>query len=130
MTTLTIENVAEAIDQLVVERGEAYVYPGGEGCFYSFEDGTPGCIVGAIVAKIDPAAFEKLVEYEAPIDDGNGGIRRVSPGSAQSALNYVGVDVDEDLGMALRSAQSAQDMGTPWGAVRQGFVADVRALRG
>ncbi|QIN93710.1 hypothetical protein QDW23_gp51 [Microbacterium phage Stromboli] len=140
MTELTKEAVAEAIDQLVQERGQDYVYPTEEvgGCYYSFEDGTPACLVGAVVAKLDPEAFQKLVEIEAPFDDGNGGVFRYKAGTVGTVVAHpspalvdgelVGgsrtglVVEDRDLFLALRDAQSTQDQGHSWGKAREAFV--------
>lgn len=127
MSTLTIENVAEAIDQLVVERGENYVYPSDEGCFYSFEDGTPGCLVGAVLAKVAPEAFEMVVEYEAPVDDGNGGTHRISIGSVSGLDSWLELGTDKDLLNALDAAQQVQDTKGTWAEARRRFIDKVRA---
>lgn len=132
MTELTKAAVAEAIDQLVQERGPDYVYPTAEagGCYYSFEDGTPGCLVGAVIAKLDPAAFDQLVTYEAPLDDGNGGISRRKAGSVWSIIrepNTTGLglvvgEADRSVRDALRAAQSTQDTGGTWEQAREAFI--------
>mgnify|MGYP001617712831 CR=1 FL=1 len=138
MTALTTASVAEAIDLLVLERGPDYVYPAEEagGCYYSFEDGTPACLVGAVVAKLDPAAFQKLVELEAPNDDGNGGIHRmkaggVRAGTANNQENYlffcyVEVTAPPRVRKALAEAQKAQDVGRTWAEARNEFVTALR----
>ena len=134
-TILTTAAVAEAIDQLVIERGPDYVYPKEQqnGCFYTFENGEPGCIVGAVVAKLDPAGFEWLKNSEPAYDDGNGLIRRDSVGSA---LGIFGIGdgagasplavESEPLLRALRRAQSAQNTGSTWEAARREFTASLR----
>ncbi|QUE26091.1 hypothetical protein SEA_STOOR_51 [Microbacterium phage Stoor] len=138
MAELTKEAVAEAIDQLVQERGPDYVYPTEEvgGCYYSFEDGTPACLVGAVVAKLDPAAFQALVEIEAPVDDGNGGVWRYKAGTVGTVVAHPAPGLtglvgggrtdlsvtDRDLFLALKDAQGAQDVGRTWGEAREAFV--------
>ncbi|QJD49867.1 hypothetical protein QDW19_gp52 [Microbacterium phage AvGardian] len=129
MAELTIESVAEAIDQLVVERGEGYVYPSDEGCYYSFEDGTPGCIVGAVMAKLAPEVYEKVALYEAPVDDGNGGTRRVSVGSVFALDALYGLGLARDFLDVLRDVQTVQDTKGTWGDARRKFVEEVRELR-
>lgn len=145
-TILTTAAVAEAIDQLVIERGPDYIYPSAEqnGCFYTFEDGAPGCIVGAVVAKLDPVGFEWLKNSEPTYDDGNGLIRRDPVGSAlgifgigdEAAAVEAAVggfrpphSVDSPLAVesepllrALRRAQSAQDTGSTWEDARREFI--------
>lgn len=137
-TILTTAAVAEAIDQLVIERGPDYVYPKGQQieCFYTFENGEPGCIVGAVVAKLDPAGFEWLKNSEPAYDDGNGLIRRDPVGSVRGIFG-VGDEAaavygsplaveSEPLLRALSRAQSAQDTGSTWEATRREFTASLR----
>lgn len=134
-TILTRAAVAEALDQLIIERGDDYVYPQAEagGCFYSFEDGKPGCIVGAIVAKLDPVAYEELVLAEPAQDDGNGGIKREPCGSSNSITSQGIVLLDPEdysLRRALREAQSTQDTGDNWGRAREAFIRELHRRDG
>ncbi|AVR56794.1 hypothetical protein PBI_ELVA_53 [Microbacterium phage Elva] len=136
-TTLTTAAVAEAIDQLVQERGPDYVYPADEadGCYYSFEDGTPACLVGAVVAKLAPEAFDRLVLLEAPVDDGNGGIYRRKAGGVYAGTFHEDDDLfTRDIGVAaplrvrraLAEAQRTQDVGRTWAEAREEFIAAIR----
>ncbi|QDH92428.1 hypothetical protein SEA_CELAENA_49 [Microbacterium phage Celaena] len=145
MKTLTIAEVTEALDQLIIERGPNYVYPdagNGENCFYSFEDGTPGCVVGAVLAKVAPEAFEELVVREAPQDDGNGAVYRPSAGNVAKVVKgaewpnqpieqlapYWLVEAESPvLGAALRDLQTAQDCGDTWEQAREAFVRRLRS---
>jgi|GEM_PF-4103392 len=143
MKTLTAAEVAEALDQVIIERGPDYVYPKEDGsgeCYYSFEDGTPGCAVGAILAKVAPEAYEVLRNFEAPTDDGNGAIHRSPYGGlpkvargveewADSRFESHQVVAVEDraLGRALHLLQTSQDQGDTWGEAREQFVRALRA---
>ncbi|AVR57209.1 hypothetical protein PBI_KIERAN_48 [Microbacterium phage Kieran] len=144
MRTITVREVTEALDQLVIERGPGYVYPdagNGDNCFYSFEDGTPGCVVGAVLAKVAPEAFEELVVREAPQDDGNGAVYRPSAGNVAKVVKgaewphqpteqlepYWLVQAESPaLGAALRDLQTAQDCGDTWEVAREAFVRRLR----
>lgn len=127
--TLTVASVAEAIDQLIIERGHDYVYPAKDqgGCYYSFPDGTPGCFVGAIIAKLDPEAFEKIKNAEPIEDDGNGAIRRESLGSVNTLIRDAFINVaDPTVEAALARLQYSQDCGDDWDAAREAFVREAR----
>lgn len=72
-------------------------------CLYRFVDDTPGCIVGALAARLFP------------------GIRLKEGMVASAALRRVGVDVTRGAGNLLDSVQNLQDAGDTWAvAVRNG----------
>lgn len=127
-TVLTRAAVAEALDKVIVERGGDFVYDSNanNGCFYANEDGTPGCIVGAVLAIAAPESFETLKNLEAPTDDGNGILHRTPCGPVLSVVQagYVKTE-SEALTSALRRAQSEQDGGATWEAARAAFVASL-----
>lgn len=129
--TLTTKTVMQAIDELIIERGPDYVYDqkAAGGCFYSDENGAPGCFVGAIVAKLDPEAFKDLVVKEAPFDDGDGGVLgRIPAGDVSELVRSASINVESPtLKQALERLQSIQDYGMPWGTARNAFH---EALRG
>ena len=128
-TILTRAAVAEALDKVIIERGGDYVYDTDEhgGCFYSFEDGSPACIVGAIVALAAPESFEELKYLEAPTDDGNGAVRRTPCGSVRGIVHDGHLLAESSaLATALSQAQSVQDSGGTWEAARSAFVASLR----
>lgn len=66
MVKFTKTAVLQALEEIVAEVGENYVYPGWEtGCMYADEgDGEPACIVGRVIAKIDPNMFEETRKAE------------------------------------------------------------------
>lgn len=109
---ITRENFTAAMRAAVAERGEDWVYPA-EGselaeqgwrseegtCVYVLPDGSPACLIGLALYKIDPALVEGLE-----------GVNAV----ALRLLQHLGV---EDVGLygAAWDAQWAQDLGETWG---------------
>jgi hypothetical protein len=145
---ITRAEVAEALDKVVAERGQDYVYPraeNGDQCLYSFEDGRPACIVGAVIALVDPEGFERIVEKESPQPSPYYGEEEVlvrrEAGSVKAIAAIVGKERGPEYGAwkpfvtfedeatvdALLEAQRAQDVNRPWGEARQEFVDAVRA---
>lgn len=142
MKTITVAETTEALDRAIIERGPDYVYQKEEGeCFYSFEDGSPACAVGAVFAIVAPEAFQHLVEFEAATEDGNGaihrreygGVTRITAGLADPLLDehyrqYQLVRVEEPrLANALYALQQEQDRGSTWAEARAAYL---DALRG
>lgn len=114
MTNVTDEEFTEALRAAVEERGEDYSYPEGiyEGqfdiprdddyhngglCVYQTPDGTPACIIGLALYKIDP---ELVPDYDLVM-------------SAQKALEDIGVS--DRVRFAAGRAQGVQDGGDTWG---------------
>ena len=127
-TTITRENFTKAMREAVAERGAGYVYPvdsvearetgwrrstpgyesmGDASCAYALYDGTPACIIGLALYKIDP----ELLARVADLDD-----------SAQAAFRILGV-IDRGLAGAARDAQIRQDDGETWGSALEEFEA-------
>ncbi|WMI33977.1 hypothetical protein SEA_ERENYEAGER_107 [Microbacterium phage Erenyeager] len=115
MKTFTDEQVTEAIERVVADRGEDYVYDNGrnkkweQGCFYASKDGeSPSCVVGFVVNALNPEAFRKIVEVEI----GGGASFDV-----QDALAYTDgeLNISTEARRALQKAQDEQDGGKPWG---------------
>lgn len=120
----TREDVTEALLQVIAEKGPNYVYPHAGGiCSYS-EDGQPSCIVGHVMAALDPEGFEKVVRIEEATGL-SGDARDVLQGrwektdwGTDDVLYDVGSHTfteDEALIRALSLTQSAQDVGHTWG---------------
>lgn len=137
MTQITVENFTQAMREAVAERGADYVYPavgspeaiagwrgrgyehadgpfsnqdvkpGYGGCKYVLKDGTPACIIGLALYKIDPALLPKA-----------------NP-SAQAVLDNLGVN-DGALLFAAQKAQEAQDKGKTWGVALEVFEDGLR----
>lgn len=109
---ITRENFTAAMRAAVAERGEDWVYPA-EGselaeqgwrseegtCVYVLPDGSPACLIGLALYKIDPALVEGLEGENA---------------SAFRLLHRLGVE-DGGVCRAARKAQRTQDGGGTWG---------------
>lgn len=142
MTNLTAETVTTALDELIAERGEDFTYERAEIVYpsgyvdkvyaYSNSDGTPSCIVGCVLAKVEPEAFQKLHNLEWSSDPGG----FTATGSVYSiADDYLSAELPElrdaethglsPLGLALRAAQSVQDGGAPWSEARNAFLTNL-----
>lgn len=115
-TTLKKDAVTEVLEKVVAEKGAEYVYPYFETqCFYADPADTtaPSCIVGHVVAALDPHAFQEIAAHE--VDSGE------SMSVAQlSGDSYVGFE-DQRLADALQAAQSVQDGGSPWAEAMEAY---------
>lgn len=111
MAKLTVKNVLEALDRAVEKKGADYVYPWEEGCTYADGDGNPSCIVGYVLADLDPNLFEEFKESEHL--DGGFGI-----GSADGYTRNRPT-VERPIIDVLAVAQRAQDTGFTWGVAAQ-----------
>ena len=109
---VTRENFTAAMRAAVAERGEDWVYPA-EGselaeqgwreeegtCVYVLPDGSPACLIGLALYKIDPALVEGLEGENV---------------TALRLLQRLGVE-DGELYWAAQDAQDTQDVGKTWG---------------
>ena len=107
---LEFDETVDLLRDAVEERGENYVYekpPGSAYCEYVHSDGTPGCIVGWVLAK----KGAKPEDFEGESEAGH-------------SLNSTGVDdlfrsefieADERTRQLLSIAQGKQDGQFPWG---------------
>ena len=110
---ITRENFTAAMRAAVAERGGDWVYPaeGSElaeqgwrskewgACVYVLPDGSPACLIGLALYKIDPALVEGLEGENV---------------TALRLLQRLGVE-DGELYWAAQDAQDAQDLGEAWG---------------
>ena len=110
---ITRENFTAAMRAAVAERGEDWVYPAegselaeqgwrseeGQECVYVLPDGSPACLIGLALYKIDPALVEGLEGDVA---------------TALRLFQRLGVE-DGRLYGAAQDAQDAQDSGVTWG---------------
>lgn len=109
---ITRENFTAAMRAAVAERGEDFVYPakGSElaeqgwrsengTCVYALPDGSPACLIGLALYKIDPGLLTH-VEFQAD--------------SASRVMGRAGVQ-DEMVLLAADRAQTMQDVGVSWG---------------
>lgn len=109
---ITRENFTAAMRAAVAERGEDWAYPA-EGselaeqgwrseegtCVYVLPDGSPACLIGLALYKIDPGL---LTHVEFQYDD------------ASRVMSRAGVQ-DSVLLLAAGMAQNTQDDDVPWG---------------
>lgn len=123
MTVLTKNAITEALNKAVEEKGGDYIYitpdgyqaypESGLSCRYSDHDGNPSCIVGFVVAALDPEGFAKLAQHE------------------ESEGESFGVDLIDEYDFAkfeayetisaLQAAQSVQDDGMPWSYAQEAY---------
>ena len=120
---ITRENFTAAMRAAVAERGEDFVYPA-EGselteqgwrsergtCVYVLPDGSPACLIGLALYKIDPGL---LTYVESQFEN------------ASRVMGRAGVQ-DGMLLLAADRAQGEQDDGAPWGDALSEYE---RALR-
>lgn len=117
MTTITKSIVIDTLRSIVEEYGQDYVYPAaktGDVCTYANSDGTPSCIVGHFISRIDPEGFKKVANMEASEGESF---------SPDAALKYAGILYDTESDYALSEAQDAQDSGQTWGDALQEAIA-------
>lgn len=112
MTKFSDEAVTKTIHEIVAEHGEDYVYrpPEGTGqCVYSV-GGSPSCLVGHVIARLDPESFAAI------------SIGRLNRISVYSLLDqFRGFQVSDRAGIALDAAQTEQDLGFEWGDALAAF---------
>lgn len=137
MTTFTPSAVSEALDRIVAEKGEEYVYPGASAnCVYS-QNRAPSCIVGHVVAALDPDYFSKVADYEEHTGESFGASELFDAGVPDDIQEYIDAtddyygdyvnwvtpdDADDQrVRDALSVAQRAQDGGLTWGEAKGYF---------
>ena len=117
----SMADVIKAMQEVVDEQGEDYEYESiGGACYYGDRDGNPSCIVGHVIHKLDPEAFDHVVKIEREWDScAAKGLTRVADGAGLSESNrYLPEDFwDANTAFVLQAAQGAQDLGSPWGSV-------------
>lgn len=111
--TFTFDQVRQAAEQAVRDRGQDYVYeylPNSEVCLYS-HSGEPGCIVGQIIFNLSPELFNRLREIEENgySDD------EPSSFSAGSVPYRLGITLSHATQSYLNDLQSEQDNRSEWG---------------
>lgn len=137
MVKFTKDAVIAALEEIVKEKGEDYVYPQAEKflpCVYAV-DGEPSCIVGQVIAKIDPDLLKEVAEFEArtessfgvtsfnrPDDDDRG---RSFDTVSNEYIEYPSLDADPEAWNILRIAQSRQDNRQYYGEVVEQAINEV-----
>jgi hypothetical protein len=164
--TINREDVIRVTKELLAENGEDYVYLGSTtgDCQYAPQDvpittydakydeevetgeyeHVPGCLVGQIVERLNPEAYESLKVWESAIraqaehSDFNPihladnealfglDLSRLDAEKREHYLSRTAIiDVGDDaaLTVALKQAQAYQDSGKPWGEATKGILA-------
>lgn len=145
--TFTREAVTAAFEAIIAEFGAHHTYPlqmrepyepGVMGCYYSLPEKdaegkyVPSCIVGHIVARIEPDVFQTMAALEAETGRSCGAPTLLlgywyNWGDEDGNLpedSYTFIDEDEGdvtLVNALGKAQSAQDKRRTWGEAFQEY---------
>lgn len=113
----TNAEVNAALRAALDEKGEDYVYDSSNGCRYEKEGG-PSCLVGYVIHKLDPDAFQRVVEFE------NDHLMNKGDNSFSNVASSLRLPFDYDQRRALEMVQSAQDRGASWGrAVAEEWIA-------
>lgn len=127
--TLTPDNVIAALEQAVEKKGADYIYTDEieEGGYCYVENGVPSCIVGHVLISlgVDPLAFDALV-LDSRID-AEFGQQSLNTSKFNHIAYRLPINVSEPLISALRSAQSSQDAGLPWGRAAAEAIDKIRA---
>lgn len=120
--TFGVDDVLKAARKIVSGK-EEFVYDRYNGCSYA-DRGAPSCLVGHVIAALDPKAFQRLEAVEA----GRGT-------EAAQNLTDRGIYLDEDFwtpeaAEVLAVAQDEQDRGARWGRALDRAEAKAQDLRG
>lgn len=115
MTDITLEQAREAWLEVVSERGEDYVYSGGEGCWYGphySTDGNYSCAIGGVISKLAPDVFVKFKEFEHN-NTSSFTIRYIGESAGWGKLQNIRetLNVDPETLDYLALIQSKQDAG-------------------
>lgn len=105
---LKTEDVKRVLRDLVAEAGETSF--GVEGCYYRNTDGSPLCIVGHVLKRLEPEFFERLgtgQNFAARALNSTGIWSILEPGDAL-------LESEEGARTLLVSAQVEQDSGKTW----------------
>lgn len=108
MTFITDEQLNAAIEEVVAEKGENFIYAKAT-CSYA-EDGQPSCIVGHVFAKVDPDLFAAVAAFEATREDS------FAVFDAPHQLDEMfEARFSPEAMRALATAQARQDIRMSWG---------------
>lgn len=125
MSKITFARVSETLREVVAEKPD-YEYEGplgGEYCAYTDADGTPSCIVGQVIFRLDPDALKEIHDHEWNQD----GEFITSP--AAHALDWATRNFTHAERKALRAAQYVQDQGGTWAKALEEFEQEVRYIK-
>lgn len=121
MTKFTKSAVIKALEEIVAELGEDYVYPeavAGVGCVY-VKNGQASCIAGRVIAKIDPEKIEQIEELEQKWGSWGAsdfdGQTQLAEGDEGEVINAPKLDATPAALEALGAAQWSQDRRATYG---------------
>jgi hypothetical protein len=120
---LTFSETVAMVNDIIAEKPEGYKYTkdpktaerraqyppsekSGTDCYYAHADGTPGCIVGNFIHKLNPEFDLKSIEHA----------------TVGYALRAADIRADEDSHQLLSDCQNFQDNGESWAAALEGAV--------
>jgi hypothetical protein len=124
MTLYTAQQALKVMEEVVNEFGDDYVYGDEQkneygDCVYANEDGTPSCLVGHVIARLDPDAFDNVVYKEQELGS--------TPAHNLTNEGYVQLGFwDENTAYIMMEAQGAQDTGSTWGEAYQRALLDAK----
>lgn len=114
--TIAKNAVVESLKEIVAEYGAGYVYQKPQPidtCQYTNPDGSPSCLVGHVIARVNPEAFATIAATEYDYDSPTGAIEAAVEGIE---INFnVELGFDQETIALLGVVQNAQDRGTAWG---------------
>lgn len=127
MTKFNRDNVLSTLASIVDEYGADHVYErAGAACYYSNEDGTPSCIVGHIIYRLEPDVFQQIHGWEWADGEYPDSCAVFNLGDEGFELDYESEAEAEFLIGALGQGQGAQDSGRAWGEAED----TIRAVMG
>lgn len=102
---LKTDEVTKVLDRLVAEKGDIAFNSRESGCYYRTPEGEPLCIVGHVLAELEPEFFQALNTERNGLN-----------GTNFDALSYEGeyVTAQEHARILLVEAQFHQDNGLTW----------------
>lgn len=112
MVKLTLSAVHESLKKAVEQRGLDYIYvspsPVGN-CMYSTKDGAPSCIVGMVLADLDPETFAAVKDVEWSLGHSWGVYDFGAEDDDGEEATFPRITEDEDVMDLLSRAQITQD---------------------
>lgn len=125
---LTRDEVVSTLRDIIREKGADFVYrterPQGRQCMYKNE-GAPSCIVGHLVARLDPETFEAIDTLDGPSNFATSWsiIDHTQHGNTLPSAPLLAES--HELAGAIRSLQAYQDNDMSWGQSFQAAFGEV-----
>ena len=106
-----LEGVMKTLREVVAGKEDFVYTTEHEECIYAEDDGSPSCVVGHVIARLDPELLAKVAEGER-FELESGEIAYNSD-TVSGLFNAYGLP--KGSGVVLRAAQKMQDAGVSWG---------------